>query len=127
MFDKIDMTDVFFFFNDTATTEIYTLSLHDALPISQDVADGLRAGLAARGLHDLSDEKLEDAFVSGFELGDVRRVFGDDFAGGLFDGGGADLRAEAFGGDNLCCTAAGFEHGGENFFPDGAGDFGGFD
>src|SRR3989449_2466417 len=25
-----------FFFNDTATTEIYTLSLHDALPISQD-------------------------------------------------------------------------------------------
>src|SRR5438132_10377112 len=27
----------FFFFNDTATTEIYTLSLHDALPISFDV------------------------------------------------------------------------------------------
>src|SRR3712207_7933509 len=26
-------TIVFFFFNDTATTEIYTLSLHDALPI----------------------------------------------------------------------------------------------
>src|SRR2546429_1583592 len=26
--------NVFFFFNDTATTEIYTLSLHDALPIS---------------------------------------------------------------------------------------------
>src|SRR3712207_8888978 len=26
--------DVCFFFNDTATTEIYTLSLHDALPIS---------------------------------------------------------------------------------------------
>src|SRR2546430_7491960 len=26
----------FFFFNDTATTEIYTLSLHDALPISGD-------------------------------------------------------------------------------------------
>src|SRR2546422_7551785 len=29
----------FFFFNDTATTEIYTLSLHDALPISIAVAD----------------------------------------------------------------------------------------
>src|SRR5258708_11984767 len=28
------MTYPFFFFNDTATTEIYTLSLHDALPIS---------------------------------------------------------------------------------------------
>src|SRR5438093_13732445 len=27
----------FFFFNDTATTEIYTLSLHDALPIYRDV------------------------------------------------------------------------------------------
>src|SRR2546430_3350274 len=27
-------TGIFFFFNDTATTEIYTLSLHDALPIS---------------------------------------------------------------------------------------------
>src|SRR5256885_6200169 len=28
---------MFFFFNDTATTEIYTLSLHDALPICQSV------------------------------------------------------------------------------------------
>src|SRR5256885_16910163 len=28
----------FFFFNDPATTEIYTLSLHDALPIYQDIA-----------------------------------------------------------------------------------------
>src|SRR3712207_7463797 len=27
---------LFFFFNDTATTEIYTLSLHDALPICDD-------------------------------------------------------------------------------------------
>src|SRR3712207_6847694 len=30
------------FFNDTATTEIYTLSLHDALPISATVASLLR-------------------------------------------------------------------------------------
>jgi len=30
----------FFFFNDTATTEIYTLSLHDALPISQKLRNG---------------------------------------------------------------------------------------
>src|SRR5438034_6478105 len=30
----------FFFFNDTATTEIYTLSLHDALPISRRSASG---------------------------------------------------------------------------------------
>src|SRR2546427_7001080 len=43
----------FFFFNDTATTEIYTLSLHDALPISlqpipyshkQHIALGLKCG-----------------------------------------------------------------------------------
>src|SRR5688572_32861613 len=45
MFDSSDLTlrctfhvflifSIFFFFNDTATTEIYTLSLHDALPIS---------------------------------------------------------------------------------------------
>src|SRR2546430_12484109 len=33
---------IFFFFNDTATTEIYTLSLHDALPISDLV--GVREG-----------------------------------------------------------------------------------
>src|SRR2546430_12272055 len=38
----------FFFFNDTATTEIYTLSLHDALPISIDP----RAGQAAARLQD---------------------------------------------------------------------------
>src|SRR5256885_13167503 len=30
----------FFFFNDTATTEIYTLSLHDALPISTTGSSG---------------------------------------------------------------------------------------
>src|SRR6267143_4013533 len=34
---------LFFFFNDTATTEIYTLSLHDALPISRPAAYGRQA------------------------------------------------------------------------------------
>src|SRR5256885_17056613 len=33
-----DLLCIFFFFNDTATTEIYTLSLHDALPISISAA-----------------------------------------------------------------------------------------
>src|SRR2546430_13003742 len=33
MSDSTVLAVVFFFFNDTATTEIYTLSLHDALPI----------------------------------------------------------------------------------------------
>src|SRR5256885_13341894 len=34
----------FFFFNDTATTEIYTLSLHDALPICHEIAGDVLAG-----------------------------------------------------------------------------------
>src|SRR2546422_1710197 len=38
----------FFFFNDTATTEIYTLSLHDALPISGALRARQAAGQVAR-------------------------------------------------------------------------------
>src|SRR2546426_4956598 len=37
----------FFFFNDTATTEIYTLSLHDALPICRGER-GVRAAIPRR-------------------------------------------------------------------------------
>src|SRR3712207_7608750 len=33
----------FFFFNDTATTEIYTLSLHDALPIFKQLEEAIPA------------------------------------------------------------------------------------
>src|SRR3989442_10095676 len=41
----------FFFFNDTATTEIYTLSLHDALPISDvPLTDGGRAAIRSMRL-----------------------------------------------------------------------------
>src|SRR6266478_9044118 len=39
----------YFFFNDTATTEIYTLSLHDALPISR--LSTSPAGSSARQTH----------------------------------------------------------------------------
>src|SRR3712207_8767256 len=38
-----DYLSRFFFFNDTATTEIYTLSLHDALPILRRRVDRARA------------------------------------------------------------------------------------
>ena len=42
---------IFFFFNDTATTEIYTLSLHDALPIEvRDVANPRETLLVVDGL-----------------------------------------------------------------------------
>src|SRR2546425_13015325 len=44
----------FFFFNDTATTEIYTLSLHDALPILLFALD--RAVLALRHVLPLGDD-----------------------------------------------------------------------
>src|SRR5256885_10379474 len=36
---RLQTNTKFFFFNDTATTEIYTLSLHDALPISNGLQD----------------------------------------------------------------------------------------
>src|SRR3989449_5490815 len=41
----------FFFFNDTATTEIYTLSLHDALPISVQVR-----GVGARAVRGVGQD-----------------------------------------------------------------------
>src|SRR2546427_9928502 len=52
----------FFFFNDTATTEIYTLSLHDALPISlaQDPARHLRGVERLERLRLLPDADVLD-------------------------------------------------------------------
>src|SRR2546430_11192807 len=54
---------LFFFFNDTATTEIYTLSLHDALPISGREGDR-QEGRLPRDVHaeaDLRRERLGHA------------------------------------------------------------------
>src|SRR5207237_8383310 len=45
---------LFFFFNDSTTTEIYTLSLHDALPIS-----GQRAGILPRPLLQLRKDLID--------------------------------------------------------------------
>src|SRR3712207_7769018 len=44
----VDASQMFFFFNDTATTEIYTLSLHDALPIFSASADAATLFSSAR-------------------------------------------------------------------------------
>src|SRR5256885_11940641 len=53
---QISLSLFFFFFNDTATTEIYTLSLHDALPIYLGQGRVQRGGLArARGPSDQND------------------------------------------------------------------------
>src|SRR5215510_15708921 len=48
---------IFFFFNDTATTEIYTLSLHDALPISPCVDRSSVAADGRRTRHAWGDRK----------------------------------------------------------------------
>src|SRR6266404_9260524 len=56
----------FFFFNDTATTEIYTLSLHDALPISGWLAEQPQVrrlyypGLANHPGHDVARRQMRD-------------------------------------------------------------------
>src|SRR2546425_2511318 len=55
----------FFFFNDTATTEIYTLSLHDALPISERCVDRGR-------------QQLADAFEQFLYAGDCRLLVEPD-------------------------------------------------
>src|SRR5437588_12608540 len=47
LFYSCFLVHFFFFFNDTATTEIYTLSLHDALPIWK-FRDSRRPGLRRR-------------------------------------------------------------------------------
>src|SRR5947208_8213396 len=53
----------FFFFNDTATTEIYTLSLHDALPISAQVPARVRARANRRG-HDQHPARRSEEHTS---------------------------------------------------------------
>src|SRR3712207_7402139 len=58
----------FFFFNDTATTEIYTLSLHDALPILEEQV--VEEALEAAGLVDAQRQVVE-------VLGDRARVLGE--------------------------------------------------
>src|SRR3954462_16043624 len=46
-----------FFFNDTATTEIYTLSLHDALPIFDDAGAACAVRRHRHGRHGRTDRK----------------------------------------------------------------------
>src|SRR2546426_9122509 len=67
---------VFFFFNDTATTEIYTLSLHDALPIFLDRPNVLRAFGVDR-IH-LFPHPVEPDLVAGFGMGKkVNTIYAD--------------------------------------------------
>src|SRR2546421_13043301 len=76
----------FFFFNDTATTEIYTLSLHDALPISIKLSSPgpvlfrqKRIGqygvpftcLKFRSMHAVNDSQIHKEYVTRFIAGSV--------------------------------------------------------
>src|SRR5256886_9736436 len=70
LLDTSPSTVILFFFNDTATTEIYTLSLHDALPISRQRTavrreEDLLGGPAPGGVVELhvDDEELRIAVV----------------------------------------------------------------
>src|SRR2546427_9331334 len=68
----------FFFFNDTATTEIYTLSLHDALPICLHAATW---GHGAGPGHEAFGARVEAAEVTtpmGFTSARPSAVFGAD-------------------------------------------------
>src|SRR4030042_5938205 len=59
-----------FFFNDTATTEIYTLSLHDALPISRRkrLADGGHEWTLGRGSYAVRSEEHTSELQSRLHL-----------------------------------------------------------
>src|SRR2546426_6966501 len=50
-------SSLFFFFNDTATTEIYTLSLHDALPILPYRCGGCQSVSGPPGVSHLGEER----------------------------------------------------------------------
>src|SRR2546427_5307003 len=68
----------FFFFNDTATTEIYTLSLHDALPIWNEERQNLAGAALQHVVMRLFDHRQAadtradiDADARGIRLGDL--------------------------------------------------------
>src|SRR3712207_6895402 len=73
--------NIFFFFNDTATTEIYTLSLHDALPISRD-------------LHHARDELRVEDSVARERVQYARAGPGAGLLHSLLRGAGGLLRGE---------------------------------
>src|SRR5256885_8546082 len=68
-----DPTYFFFFFNDTATTEIYTLSLHDALPISAAELRRAAAGLVHVRRRDLQHRGRRDLLAVVADDRDVDR------------------------------------------------------
>src|SRR5688572_32564135 len=74
MFSCIALCRSCFFFNATAPTEIYTLSLHDALPISQIGG----CGLHPFGSHSILKTSQRDGVAVGDQMPDGHRIFGLD-------------------------------------------------
>src|SRR6266487_6953343 len=68
----------FFFFNDTATTEIYTLSLHDALPIRVFSFEQMHVFAKAAGRYEAMARVFTD---TGMRLGEVLPLRREDFDG----------------------------------------------
>src|ERR1044071_8165803 len=68
---RVDISYAVFFFNDTATTEIYTLSLHDALPIYVILNIYFPAGIAQKPHERVSENGIA-------EVADVRGFVGID-------------------------------------------------
>src|SRR2546422_3199979 len=58
-------TFLFFFFNDTATTEIYTLSLHDALPILLRDGHDVHLALITHVREDVGEGDLREVDLPG--------------------------------------------------------------
>ena len=66
-----------FFFNDTATTEIYTLSLHDALPISREASNSSYHEQTSIGSDNIigRDNEVEESLPDGHvDAGDHHSV-----------------------------------------------------
>src|SRR5256886_11428363 len=90
----------FFFFNDTATTEIYTLSLHDALPICfAELADLLGAAPAVLTVTIPTPESrdaVRRAMHAARDRGSELLGVVENMVGGAFRGSAADDLAREF-------------------------------
>src|SRR2546429_7289588 len=64
---------LFFFFNDTATTEIYTLSLHDALPISRVLLSALGIAKPLVSLHEHNESQRTPQLLARLAAGETDR------------------------------------------------------
>src|SRR5215216_3420641 len=91
----LSLLSLFFFCNDTATTEIYTLSLHDALPISEADQGSPSAPVPGQGLRQRTGQgggggaRLRCAHPQD-RRGEARPRHGREALPGEAVGGGAD-------------------------------------